>query len=619
MPDGLRHSRLVQAARQRTSSIGDNMTCSTTFRIAASWMPAGAAMLLLLASASKAQQPASNEPPQRTYNIEWCEALAGIKLADAAKAEEFVRHVGSLKALEVEADDDIVYVFRTTDPMQPRLWEPLYIPGQQPSWPSYYHESSESDPLRTSSLEQLQRTVTNPLWTDPADFPDIRDVRYPYILPTIPFNPDRNQLANQQIAFLKDYLKLRVDMQRYKARFIKIDSEEFYQSITIDPPGSTRPGLIAENGNRHVYNEQIWKQIGIHPDAAVQWRDPVLRKVALLDTGVFDHPEFKRHDTGAPPDAQQATVLRQYDPTKAMKDPACVGESCCDSMANNHGTSHGTKVAGIIAADANDNDRGTRGITNVDELMSFRIPDIRGSCLRKSRLVAAMRCAIQRNADVINVSMESPRGRPEPTDLLQAMHAAPSAGLTTAPASRRPLIVVAAGNGTCDLSKSCKVWPAALAMDWMITVEALDIKGQRLPNSNYGGPVVLGAPAPDTGSLCTTSNEMPVAGNDTQCSNGYGTFSQTSAATALVSGAAALVWGHPNFRHCSAEQLRDVLVGYGEKVAQTIRDHGRPQTSCRLNVSFLYKPIAGGANAPEDLCQKLPAEIGCEDLRVNPL
>lgn len=349
-------------------------------------------------------------------------------------------------------------------------------------------------------------------------------------------------------------------------------------------------------------NHRVWKAVGARASTQLI---PFTRrpKVAVIDTGIYAHPEFSRSGPSG------YSLTHWYDADPAAVGPGCAGGYCCREIGQPENMSpHATQVAGLIAAD--DDSAGIAGLGETTELMSIRITEVSRGCFSRKRLVAGFECAIQQSADIINISMQSERGRQCPRDLYKAMLQDSRAR----PSGQGPaLIVLAAGNRSCNLCKDdCRVWPGAIELPWTITVEALELNGQRVKSSNYGKSADLAVPAPTDELLCTTTSENPSDPNPRACAGGYSRFAETSAAAALVTGAATRVWGHPNFDRCNATQIRRILRGFGKPLPQA------ESPSCQMQIDFLYDDVARDAEGNAiDLCACPEMNTGdaCGDLR----
>jgi len=204
--------------------------------------------------------------------------------------------------------------------------------------------------------------------------------------------------------------------------------------------------------------------------------------VAVLDTGVdLSHPDL------------QGSFVQGYDVVNRDDDPS-----------DDHG--HGTMVAGVVAARANN---GIGGVGACSRCSVMPVKVIAGNGSGNAADVAeGILWAADHGARVLNMSFVL-SGPDE--SVAQAIEYARGRGI---------VVVAAAGNaGTADVT-----FPAAYP--GVVSVAGTDTADARYEWSSYGGWVRLAAP----GCNLTTT---PGAG--------YGDFCGTSSATALVSGVAGLV------------------------------------------------------------------------------
>lgn len=355
-----------------------------------------------------------------------------------------------------------------------------------------------------------------------------------------------------------------------------------------------------------VVNDDVWSSIGAKQSTRLI---PFTRRprVAVIDLGIFDHNEFRR------PGNDGASIIRWYESNPDAELPECVGRRCCTAIREPVvGLSHGTEIAGLIAA--NDDGRGIAGLGEVAELMSIPVEPLNESgCFSRRRLVAAAECARQRSADIINISMQSYPVRQIPVDLVQALSPQSHESATEEERPRSSLVVVAAGNGRCGRQddEACKVWPGALEDDWVVTVGAVNEHGMRSAGFNGIKNIDIDVPVPSFEKLCSTVPGHSV--DPKTCSGGYARVGWTSAATALATGAATRIWGHPNFDHCTAEQIRRVMRGFGVPSKSD-------QSVCVLNVEFLYEVRRDQQSDVMNLCTcpELATDLNaCGDLRSS--
>ena len=168
---------------------------------------------------------------------------------------------------------------------------------------------------------------------------------------------------------------------------------------------------------------------------------------------------------------------------------------------------HGTHVAGIIAAQAN-NGIGIAGMALQVKLMNVKVANDNGAC-RAADITKGIYWAVDNGAMVINISLELQKFSEE---LEQAIDYAWNKGV---------IVIAAAGNDASNMP----VYPAFIKN--CIAVGAVGQNDELVPLSNYGDWVDVAAPglgiyttAPDNHYVCVTG---------------------TSFATAYVSGLAAIL------------------------------------------------------------------------------
>ena len=180
---------------------------------------------------------------------------------------------------------------------------------------------------------------------------------------------------------------------------------------------------------------------------------------------------------------------------------------------------HGTYIAGIIAASADDG--GVVGVAPNVKVMPLKF--IHGSTGYTSDAIEAIEYAKNMGVKVINCSFG---GADNNLALKEAME---DSGI---------LFVCSAGNRGVDTADK-PLYPAAFSIDNIISVAAIDSKGVLPTFSSYGSDVDIAAPG--TSILGTTP------GVDDDYSDNYDYYSGTSVSAAVVSGIAALVQSYlPN-------------------------------------------------------------------------
>lgn len=227
-------------------------------------------------------------------------------------------------------------------------------------------------------------------------------------------------------------------------------------------------------------------------------------KIAVIDTGVVDHPTFG--------EAQITT----------SKDLVSADGNVVDAHY------HGTAVASVAAG----NHQAAPGVAPQAEILSFRVADANGNS-DSFTLAEGILAAAEANADVINISLGSSG---DSSVVQDAINAALESGST---------IVAAAGNnGTPELT-----YPAAY--DGVISVGSIDALGQRLEFSNTSEQLDLAAPGYDVPAAWVPPT---LTGEDPKVIP----FTGTSASAPFVSGAIAAIMSWDS--NLSGDQAYEILV-----------------------------------------------------------
>lgn len=339
-------------------------------------------------------------------------------------------------------------------------------------------------------------------------------------------------------------------------------------------------------------NAALWKAIRRPKPGRWKFDEPVI--VAVLDGPVrMDHEDL--------------TDVVQIQPRLRDEDGRCDGADCCPAVAASTPFWHGTQVAGLIGA-TRGNGVGIAGVAPVRRIVSINAQV--GGCTGEFSLAAALYCAIEyRDPDYTG-----PRARDDVRGRGQVRVANISMGSTQRPATealskavqqalnQELLIVASAGNGGINLDRQYR-WPGAQNEPNIVTVETRLYDGSLAKGSNVGfGTVDLGAPAPSgaiSQRLCTTASKPQRA--STPCSGNYVAFDQSSAAAAVVSGAAALIWSDRRFAGCTAQQMRDVLRSSRRHCRSGLnyRSGTHDLAVCMLDLDFLSRD----ASAQQALCR----------------
>lgn len=228
---------------------------------------------------------------------------------------------------------------------------------------------------------------------------------------------------------------------------------------------------------------------------------------------------------------------------------------------------HGTKVAGIIAA-SGEKIKGVcpratilpvRTLDDANRLgcVGFIADGIRSVIYAKEKLGVGVR--------VVNISggMSGVISTAKLNELKTAIREAERVGI---------FIVASAGNGGLDIGeRKNRHYPASIEADNLIAAAATDADDRKQPRSNYLESAI-GAPGDKIATL-GLSGENSI-------------LSDTSAAAAFVSGAAALLFSR--FPAASCAELKSALLETGEDASGRLKEylpHGR------LNVFGAYQKI----------------------------
>lgn len=218
---------------------------------------------------------------------------------------------------------------------------------------------------------------------------------------------------------------------------------------------------------------------------------------------------------------------------------------------------HGTHVAGIIGSTI-DNNIGGAGVAPHTKIMPINV--FGGNSAYTSDIIQAIHYAVEKGADIINLSLGSYVYNAAFNDAIQFAH------------KNGVVIVAAAGNE--GVSKS--YYPASYAN--VISVGSTTSKEVKSTFSNYGEYLDLVAP----GSFVYST--LP--------NNGYGMMSGTSMASPIVAGVAALIMAaEPVLTNVEIEnRLFTTADDLGEVGKDSSYGNGRVNARKALKIDFLPAP-----------------------------
>jgi subtilisin family serine protease len=274
--------------------------------------------------------------------------------------------------------------------------------------------------------------------------------------------------------------------------------------------------------------------------------------VALVDTGVdYNHPDLAANIWSNPLEASGSTGVD--DDNNGYVDDAR-GWNFADNNNNpmdDDIDGHGTHVAGIIGAVANNN-QGVAGINWSVKLMPLKFLDANGDG-DLADAAEAIRYAADNGARIINASYSYPQRCGSDTASITERQAIEYAR------DKGALIVAAAGNFSCnnDLYPS---YPSSHVLDNVISVAASNQRDEYASGfSNYGASSVhLFAPGDNIYSTIRSDLRGVVSGID-----GYDYIDGTSMAAPMVSGILALLAAHDPALEWKA--LRETVLRSADK------------------------------------------------------
>ncbi|CAD1788377.1 S8 family serine peptidase [Xanthomonas euroxanthea] len=250
--------------------------------------------------------------------------------------------------------------------------------------------------------------------------------------------------------------------------------------------------------------------------------------VAVIDTGVTTHPELSANVLAGYDFISDAFIARDgnaRDTSAADVGDWAAANDCGSGASASSSSWHGTHVAGIVAAAAN-NGTGTAGVAFNAKVLPVRVlgrcggylSDIADAIVWASGGTVSGVPANPTPAKVINLSLGG-IGTCS-TTLSNAIASAVSRGTS---------VVVAAGNSNVDVSNSV---PANCSN--VIAVAATTSSGAKASFSNFGKGVDIAAPG--QAILSTLNSGTTAAGNPS-----YAVYSGTSMAAPHVAGVVALM------------------------------------------------------------------------------
>lgn len=266
--------------------------------------------------------------------------------------------------------------------------------------------------------------------------------------------------------------------------------------------------------------------------------------VGVIDTGVAPHPDLRRN------------LLSGHDVVSGG-----------DSTGRTDTDGHGTEMAGLIAGHGRSGEAGVVGIAPEAKILPVKESNAEDNG-NSATIAKGLDWLSSQEVQVINISSAA-----GPSIALEdaVQKALASDKLIVAGSGNRPRMVTF-GN------------PASL--DGVLAVGAIDKSGKHAAISMKGSPVQICAPGMDITS--------------TEPKDRYATFDGTSPATAIVSGAAALV--RAKFPDLSAQQVVERLTSTATDIGPSGRDD-----ECGFGVLNIVKALTADAPATGQASDAPPA------------
>ena len=315
----------------------------------------------------------------------------------------------------------------------------------------------------------------------------------------------------------------------------------------------------------YAYGQWYLNTIGAYAAWDITKGSPNI-KVAVIDTGIdLDHPDLA------------GQVYAQIDTVDN------------DGSANDETDGHGTHVAGIIAAKAN-NGIGVAGIAPGVKLV---IADVFGPQYAESiDIIEGINFAMSKGSDVINMSLGDSE---DDIAFHQAIDAAVNSGI---------VCVVAAGNK----NTSSAYYPSDY--ESCISVISTNSHNERSSFSNYGSLKDISAPGEDI--LSTFVKKYPSYSY-------YESLNGTSMASPIVAATAALVLSvNPNL---TVEQVKEILYSTATDVGAVGKDtetgYGVVNAMAAVYKTAGRSPYRGSGTSADPYLISTPSELNTMRFSTN--
>jgi len=323
----------------------------------------------------------------------------------------------------------------------------------------------------------------------------------------------------------------------------------FAATISVSLLFASSPALAATSPAITASTEQdarVFAQVeamGVDAGYESQWGLQIIYANEVWGVSTGENVIVAVIDSGSGPNAD---LLQNILPGRSIiRGRAFEGGNDVDSIG------HGTHVAGIIAAQAN-NDIGIAGVAPRAKILPIRVLDGNGDG-SESDVALAIRFAIESGARVINLSLG---GIGQSETLQSAIRLA---------AERNVLVVAAAGNAG---PTAATTYPAG--NDLTLAVTAVDQTMTAPSFTQRGSYIDIAAPGIGICSTVRIGARIDSTRSCISATEPYLTMNGTSMATAFISGVAALIIAaNPSL---TAVQVREVILATATDIGVPGRD-----------------------------------------------
>ncbi len=280
--------------------------------------------------------------------------------------------------------------------------------------------------------------------------------------------------------------------------------------------------------------------------------------IAVIDTGVYyNHPHLSPNILTNDSDKHGSQADNNDNDNNGFIDDYVGWDFYNGDAYPIDDNGHGSHVAGLAASTY-------MGIAPKAKILPIKVlgSDGRGDL---GTIAAGILYALDRGADIINLSLGGPTGSEVTAEVQQIISAVRLA-------KNNSLLVAAAGNGGNDGLGDCNdnlpIYPANIQEENVIAVASVDLYNNLTEYSNFGGATVhVAAPGGDyyTGGLNSIAIPDcfgPCSVNDVPYKASMG----TSMATPIVSGLAAVIKSSKN--SLSPSQIKNIMMNSGTVLGQ---------------------------------------------------